>query len=87
MIATATLENWIDNRVENTHDNYTIVTGEVYNDTKNRFPDGILIHTSYVVSGDLLEGSTITTRNSTYLLGKRLNTDVLKVSLKEYNLQ
>ena len=83
MIATATLENWM----ENTHDNYTIVTGEVYNDTKNRFPDGILIHTSYVVSGDLLEGSTITTRNSTYLLGKRLNTDVLKVSLKEYNLQ
>ena len=52
------------------------IEGLIYGDTKGRFYDGQLIHTSYVLlkAEDFLklkEGDIIETRNSTYKLGKK----------------
>lgn len=73
---TGTLENWT----------YTIgprggylFSGYLYNDSKNRWEDGTPIMTSLVrdVSVDYTEGSIVQTRNSTYLLGKRMGDSVV----------
>lgn len=43
--------------------------GHIFNDVKKRWPDGYLIHTSYVVKEEHdVEGITIHTLNSTYRL-------------------
>lgn len=60
------LENWFYDR------DYGVVWGLIYGDSKGRFADGSFIHTSSLKpTGKLEEGATITTRNSSYLLGKK----------------
>lgn len=48
----------------------TVLVGRVYNDEKNRWPDGYAIATSPVISGPPQEGAIITTRNTRYLLAE-----------------
>jgi len=68
----------VTGRLENWHVSMPIVTGEVmiwgdvYEDIRNRFNDGTYIHTSGCESKKYVEGDVVTTRNSTYLLGKKL---------------
>ena len=47
-----------------------IIWGNVYDDIHSRFRDGTWIHTSGIKARDVKEGDVVTTRNSTYLLGK-----------------
>lgn len=51
---------------------YGCVWGYVYGDTKGRFSDGTLIHTSSVAANQapLQQGGLLKTRNSVYRLGK-----------------
>lgn len=53
--------------------NLNRIVGTIYGDSKGRFKDGTRIHTSTLAptSMPLDEGALVTTRNSTYLLGKR----------------
>ena len=44
-----------------------IIYGTIYNDIKNRFPDGTFIHTSKVLKADFING-IIETKNSVYHL-------------------
>lgn len=49
-----------------------VIYGKIYGDTRFRFPDGHLIHTSKVVT---ITGDICVTRNSIYrLVGKEYNT-------------
>lgn len=42
-------------------------TGEIFNDSRGRFEDGVLVTTSYVVSVEMIEGFMyIQTRNTLY---------------------
>jgi len=62
-----TLEDWLYDK------NIGVVWGYIYGDTKGRFPDGTHIHTSSIKpTGKLVEGFVVTTRNSSYKLGKPL---------------
>jgi len=62
---TATLENW------SFDPHWNIFWGKVYGDTKGRFEDGVVIHTSHAKKyKDAVEGDIIKTVNSNYLLGK-----------------
>jgi len=61
--ATARLEGWYFLN--------GVLYGAIYDDTKMRFRDGTPVHTSTVTAGHQAgEGEVVTTRNSTYLLGK-----------------
>jgi hypothetical protein len=63
---TGRLENW-------THISGKVIYGNVYNDARERFPDGTFMRTSRIVSPleNLREGQVIITLNSRYLLGKK----------------
>ncbi len=64
---TGTLENWSKDLY------YPVIWGLIYNDIRERFPDGAHIHTSAIpgIKGmDLKEGDIVKTLNSTYKLGK-----------------
>lgn len=65
---TATLENW---RAYSFSEDITQVVGDIHGDTEQRWPDGTVIRTSKVVSGEFKEGEIIKTLNSTYLLGNK----------------
>jgi len=66
----------VTGRIENWEFEQTIgggmVWGNIYDDVRGRFVDGLYIHTSTVVSPvtDIVEGNIIITKNSRYLLGK-----------------
>ena len=68
----------VTGRLENWHVSMPAITGEVmiwgdvYDDVNNRFNDGTYIHTSGCESKEYSEGDIVTTRNSTYLLGKKM---------------
>ena len=47
-----------------------VVWGDIYDDVRERWPDGRTIHTSGIDVVEFNEGDIVTTRNSTYLLGK-----------------
>ncbi len=60
--ATARIENWA---LAN-----GMVFGEIYEDSRKRWPDGQEIRTSMVDEGETVkEGHIVKTRNSSYLLG------------------
>ena len=49
------------------------IWGTIYDDAKNRFPDGSIIHTSAIWKNkleNLKEGDIVETQFSSYLLGK-----------------
>lgn len=61
------LQDW---KIERTlGSNEVIYWGNIYRDRKGRFPDGMRIHTSGVAEPPDAQG-IITTRNSSYLLGR-----------------
>lgn len=62
------LKNW---NVENCWDGSVVLSGEIYNDTKNRFPDGTHIYTSRVHFIDFVTGIA-KTKNSVYSLEERV---------------
>lgn len=69
MEITARLENWVRDPI------FRIIWGNVYDDSRGRFPDGTLIHTSDIDVKELSnasEGECVDTLNSRYLLGKPL---------------
>ena len=71
---TGTLENWaIDDRYR---DGF-VLWGRLYGDTKSRFRDGTLIHTSKVIELDETR-RFVRTRNSVYYLGKKHEPVILK---------
>ncbi len=49
-----------------------VIWGDVYEDVHGRFNDGTYIHTSGIKAGAFKEGDVVTTRNSTYLLGTKM---------------
>lgn len=59
MDITGTLENWV--KVGQ------VIYGNIYGDSKGRFPDGLEIHTSRI---DSIEDGIAYTRNSVYKLGE-----------------
>lgn len=63
---TGRLENWVYDK------NNNWLWGDVYEDEKGRFPDGLFIHTSWVMipSEELKEGVEVPTYYSSYLLGR-----------------
>lgn len=70
------LENWfIAFWGDGTKD--LVVWGDIYDDKRKRFKDGLHIHTSYLIEinesnmKDVKEGDVIKTKNSYYLLGKK----------------
>jgi hypothetical protein len=65
---TGRLEKWV---IQERGLEEFVVWGHVYDDTRERFPDGTMIHTSGIRSRPLKEGDVVTTRNSTYLLGEK----------------
>jgi hypothetical protein len=67
---TGRLENW-----EHQPEMYNIMWGDLYDDINTRWPDGTRIRTSslsHPKTTEFKEGDVIRTRNSTYLLGKKL---------------
>lgn len=65
---TGYLENWVYD------DLWNVVWGEIFQDSKGRFPDGTWIHTSNIPSGrhrDYKEGDHVRTLNSLYILGEQ----------------
>ena len=65
---TGRLENW--QRQQATKKEF-IVWGYIYDDRAKRWADGEVIHTSGIKNRQIKEGDIVTTRNSTYLLGKQ----------------
>lgn len=63
----------IHGRIENWWRDRNVIRGNIYGDTKGRFPEGHFIHTSRVVSGPDADG-VITTLNSAYRLGEPAKT-------------
>ncbi|PCJ96735.1 MAG: dCMP hydroxymethylase [Hyphomicrobiales bacterium] len=62
----AKLENWV--LVETPNDSYLL--GNVFDDKKNRFPNGYCVRTTDVASTDpIAKGTIVRTKNSSYLLG------------------
>ena len=62
----AILENWYIDLLGN------VLYGNVYFDSKNRFKNGDLIHTSKVLNPETFgELDIIQTRNTKYLLGRK----------------
>lgn len=66
---TGRLENWFPNQVSSKE---FVLWGEIYEDKLNRFSDGTFIHTSGIKNRPLKEGDLVPTRNSLYLLGKKV---------------
>lgn len=73
---TGRLENWYFDLY------FNVIWGQVYDDSKGRFIDGTLIHTSDLIiprnhtrKDPPVEGDIMQTRNSRYLLGKERNPD------------
>ena len=66
---TGRLENWHVGMYE--YDGEVMIWGDVYDDVNGRFMDGTYIHTSGIKPQEFNEGDVVTTRNSTYLLGKK----------------
>lgn len=68
-MVTARLENWSIDPC------YEMLWGNINDDVYERWPNGKFIHTSYIKGVrdmELKEGDEVVTRNSTYLLGKPL---------------
>lgn len=65
---TGTLENWSYDR------HHRVFWGQIYGDTKGRFRDGTMIHTSACEFNKNKEGDIIETLNSRYKLGKFMET-------------
>lgn len=63
-MTTATLEGW---RYDPVHQ---VFWGYIYDDVRKRFRDGTYVHTSHCPIPDAKRGDTISTLNSTYLLGQ-----------------
>lgn len=68
---TARLENW---RLDGF--GFDIIWGEIYDDSKGRFPDGTTIHTSSIPgykekAKKFKKGDRVQTLNSVYLLGNK----------------
>ena len=63
-------------RLENWYVLGNVIVGDIYEDEKGRFPDGLNVHTSTVqnMRDDFKQGDVINTRNSTYELGKAYKT-------------
>jgi hypothetical protein len=66
---TGRLENWWYDATNH------VFWGYLYDDVKDRWRDGVHIHTSMCHAPDAKEGDVIKTRNSTYLLGKKAEYD------------
>ena len=66
---TGKLDNWTATMP---HNGEMLFWGDIDGDRHGRWLNGTRIHTSGVPEGDYNEGDIITTRNSTYLLGKEL---------------
>lgn len=67
---TGTLDQWYyEHMMEGT--NIYRIWGHVYGDSKGRFFDGDLMHTSGVIGNHWKEGDIVTTVYSKYLLGKQ----------------
>ena len=67
---TGRLEDWYAYHYCGTH---MVLWGRVFDDIKERFQDGLMIHTSAIECDDVSsfhEGDVVTTLNSTYLLGR-----------------
>lgn len=66
----------------------SVVWGDIYGDTKGRFPEGTWIHTSRIVEPQdlttLKEGMIVETLNSKYLLGQPLRIE--SVSPQDVNV-
>lgn len=75
------MEQDITGRLEDWFYDGVMVWGNLYEDTKQRWYDGVHIHTSAVLTDRMYikEGEVIQTRNSRYLLGKPLES-------KEFNV-
>ena len=69
---TATLENW-DYAINTMGD--VLFFGEIHNDVKGRWRDGMRVRTSIVQGtwSSFKEGDVVHTQNSTYQLGKKLS--------------
>lgn len=61
----------ITGRLEDWYVDGPVIWGSIYEDVRERWPDGTHIHTSNVCIGDIKEGGVIETLNSTYLLGRQ----------------
>lgn len=63
----------IDGTLENWGIYFTCIIGNIFNDIKGRFKDNTVIKTSKVIDNiyELKEGDIFSTKNSTYLLGKK----------------
>ena len=66
---TGRLENWVINYYG--IDEFTI-SGELFEDVNNRWVVGARVRTSGIKTRRVRVGDTVQTRNSRYLLGKRL---------------
>jgi hypothetical protein len=66
---TGTLENW---RVKFINDEEMIIWGNLNGDIHKRWREGQYIHTSGIAVRGVKEGDVVTTRNSVYKLGKKL---------------
>lgn len=66
-----TLNNWYRNLART-------VSGHLDSDSRGRFPKGILITTSSVITKDFKEGDLIETQNSIYRLGNEALPDKLR---------
>jgi hypothetical protein len=69
MEATAILENW--HKVD-VMDGEFIIYGQIFNDTRGRWPNGTPIHTSGIKNRKCKKDDIVITRNSTYKLGNEL---------------
>ncbi|QIG69779.1 hypothetical protein EVB81_210 [Rhizobium phage RHph_I46] len=49
--------------------------GYIYGDKKERFPDSSQVYTTKVVEGEVEPFNVVRTRNTSYLLGKRYNSN------------
>jgi len=61
-----------DARIENWSFYGGVIFGEIHEDKKERFPDGVRIRTSKICAptNEIREGAEVHTQNSVYLLGK-----------------
>jgi hypothetical protein len=66
---TGRLEGWYREQVSNKE---FVINANIFDDVHGRWKDGHPIHTSAIKNRQLKEGDIVTTRNSTYLLGKKL---------------
>ncbi|MDB4302041.1 hypothetical protein N9924_00590 [bacterium] len=66
---TARLENW---DVREQMPGYSILTGNINEDIRERWSDGTFIYTSRFKSRELKEGDVVHTTYSVYKLGRKL---------------